>query len=172
MLDEAAQDAATAISGSGPAYVALFVDALAEAGSRRGSRREVAYALAIQTFKGTAELLARDRHGIPQELIDAVSSPGGTTVAALEALEAGGLRLDRSRRRRGRRAARKGVGFVSVLVHLVLRAHDFYELLIIVYVLMSWFRPSPGSSSTSTGLSARSLSRGSASSGGSCPRSA
>lgn len=91
VLDERAQDAATAISGSGPAYVALFVDALARAGVAQGLSRDVAQRLAIQTFKGTAELLSvTGMH--PQELIDAVSSPGGTTVAALEALEAGGVR--------------------------------------------------------------------------------
>jgi len=91
VIGEQAQDAATAISGSGPAYVALFIDALAHAGVAQGLSREVAQQLAIQTFAGTAEMLAlTGMH--PQELIDGVSSPGGTTVAALEALEAGGMR--------------------------------------------------------------------------------
>lgn len=91
VLPEAAQDAATAISGSGPAYVALIADALADAGAEQGLPREVAMRLAVQTFKGTAELL--DATGMaPQALIDGVSSPGGTTVAALAALDAGGLR--------------------------------------------------------------------------------
>jgi pyrroline-5-carboxylate reductase len=91
VLDEHFQDAATAISGSGPAYVALFVDSLARAGVRQGLTREVAQALAVQTVRGTAELLERTGQH-PEQLIDAVSSPGGTTIAALEALEAGGFR--------------------------------------------------------------------------------
>lgn len=91
VLPERAQDAATAISGSGPAYAALFIDALTDAGVTQGLSREVAGRLAIQTFKGTAQMLSIT--GMPpQELIDGVSSPGGTTVAALEALEAGGVR--------------------------------------------------------------------------------
>jgi pyrroline-5-carboxylate reductase len=91
VLAEDAQDAATAISGSGPAYAALFIDALAHAGVAQGLSLDVARRLATQTLGGTAELLsATGMH--PQELIDAVSSPGGTTIAALEALEAGGIR--------------------------------------------------------------------------------
>jgi pyrroline-5-carboxylate reductase len=90
-LDERHQDAATAISGSGPAYAALFLDALARAGVRQGLARDVAQALALQTLKGTAELLAATGMH-PEELVDAVSSPGGTTIAAVEALEAGGFR--------------------------------------------------------------------------------
>lgn len=91
VLDERYQDAATAISGSGPAYVALFIDALARAGVRQGLSRDVAQLLATQTLRGTVELLERTgKH--PEELVDAVSSPGGTTIAAIEALEANGLR--------------------------------------------------------------------------------
>ena len=91
VIDERYQDAATAISGSGPAYVALFIDALARAGVRQGLSRDVAQMLAMQTLRGTVELLERTgKH--PEELVDAVSSPGGTTIAAIEALEAGGLR--------------------------------------------------------------------------------
>lgn len=91
VVEERSQDAATAISGSGPAYMATVIDALARAGVAQGLSRDVAQRLAIQTMKGTAELLAvSGMH--PQELVDGVSSPGGTTVAALEALEAGGLR--------------------------------------------------------------------------------
>lgn len=91
VVPEHSQDAATAISGSGPAYIAMIVDALARAGVMQGLSREVAQELAIQTVKGTADLLsATGMH--PQELIDRVSSPGGTTIAALEALEAGGVR--------------------------------------------------------------------------------
>ena len=90
VLDERHQDAATAISGSGPAYVAIFVDALAAAGEREGLSREVAQQLAVQTMRGTADLL-EDTGQSPAELVRAVSSPGGTTVAAVAALDAGGF---------------------------------------------------------------------------------
>jgi len=90
-LDERYQDAATAISGSGPAYFALVIDALARAGVRQGLPRDLAEQLALSTMSGTAALLsATGDH--PEQLIDAVSSPGGTTIAALEALERGGVR--------------------------------------------------------------------------------
>ncbi len=91
VLDERYQDAATAISGSGPAYVATFVDALARAGVREGLPRDVAQTLAVQTVRGTVELLERTGQH-PEQLVDAVSSPGGTTIAALEALDRGGFR--------------------------------------------------------------------------------
>ncbi|MBU4556884.1 MAG: pyrroline-5-carboxylate reductase, partial [Actinobacteria bacterium] len=91
ILDERYQDAATAISGSGPAYVALFIDSLARAGVRQGLSRDVAERLAVQTVRGTADLL--DETGMhPEQLVDGVASPGGTTIAAIEALEAGGFR--------------------------------------------------------------------------------
>jgi pyrroline-5-carboxylate reductase len=91
VLDERYQDAATALSGSGPAYVALFVDALTRAGVRQGLTRETAQMLVVQTLVGTAELIeATGQH--PEELVDAVTSPGGTTSAALAALEASGFR--------------------------------------------------------------------------------
>jgi len=91
VLDERHQNAATAISGSGPAYFALVVDALARAGVKQGLPRDVAQHLAIQTMRGTAELLeASGQH--PEALVDGVSSPGGTTIAAIERLEAGGVR--------------------------------------------------------------------------------
>lgn len=91
IIDEAYQDAATAISGSGPAYMALFVDALARAGVRHGLTRDVAEVLAVETMKGTAVML-RETGMHPEQLVDGVSSPGGTTIAAIEQLEAGGLR--------------------------------------------------------------------------------
>ncbi len=92
VLDERYQDAAGAISGCGPAYVALFVDALARAGVRHGLPRDVAQHLAVQTLRGTAELIAATGQH-PEQLVDAVTSPGGTTIAAVEALEAGGFRV-------------------------------------------------------------------------------
>jgi pyrroline-5-carboxylate reductase len=91
VLEEKHQDAAGAISGAGPAYVAMFVDSLARAGVRQGLPREVAQALAVQTLRGTAELIeVSGQH--PEQLVDAVTSPGGTTIAAVEELEAGGFR--------------------------------------------------------------------------------
>ena len=91
VLDERYQDAAAAISGSGPAYAAAFVDALARAGVRHGLPRDVAQMLAVQTLRGTMTLLeTTGQH--PQQLVDAVTSPGGTTIAALEAMEARGFR--------------------------------------------------------------------------------
>ncbi|MDO8915152.1 MAG: pyrroline-5-carboxylate reductase [Coriobacteriia bacterium] len=91
VIDECLQDAATAISGSGPAYVAILVEELTRAGVAHGLSPEVAQGLAVQTLRGTAELL--DRTGQhPADLVRAVSSPGGTTVAAIEQLESGGFR--------------------------------------------------------------------------------
>ena len=91
VLPERNQNAATAISGSGPAYVALFIDALARAGVRHGLPRAVAERLAVETVSGTAALLEHTGQH-PEQLVDGVASPGGTTIAALEALEAGRLR--------------------------------------------------------------------------------
>ncbi len=91
VLAEPLQDAATAISGSGPAYVALFVDALADAGVAQGLDRATAEHLAVQTFRGTAALLETSGMS-PAELVAGVSSPGGTTVAALQVLDEGGMR--------------------------------------------------------------------------------
>ena len=91
IVEERHQDAATAISGSGPAYVAILVDALSRAGVRHGLPRDVAQRLAVQTLRGTAELLEQTGQH-PEALADAVASPGGTTIAAIEALEAGGFR--------------------------------------------------------------------------------
>jgi pyrroline-5-carboxylate reductase len=85
-IPESEQDLATAISGSGPAYVARLVDALANAGEEQGLSREVALELALQTTHGTAHLLAETGME-PAELVAGVSSPGGTTVAALGSLD-------------------------------------------------------------------------------------
>lgn len=91
VIDERYQDVAAAISGSGPAYFALVVDALARAGVRQGLSRDVAQLLAVQTMLGTAKLL--DQTGMhPEALVDGVTSPGGTTIAAIEALESRALR--------------------------------------------------------------------------------
>ncbi|HSK47808.1 MAG TPA: pyrroline-5-carboxylate reductase [Coriobacteriia bacterium] len=90
-LEEKYQNAATAVSGSGPAYFALIVDGLARAGVAAGLTRSVAQALAVQTMLGTATMLqSTGMH--PEALVDSVASPGGTTIAAIGALEAGGVR--------------------------------------------------------------------------------
>ncbi len=90
-LPEAQLDAVTALSGSGPAYVFLLAEALIDAGVLVGLTRAVASQLAIQTLVGSAVML-RDSGDSPGDLRAAVTSPGGTTAAALRALEAGGLR--------------------------------------------------------------------------------
>jgi pyrroline-5-carboxylate reductase len=90
-LDESYLDAVTGLSGSGPAYVYLLIEALSDGGVRVGLPRAVASALAAQTVRGAAEMvLVQGEH--PAVLKDRVASAGGTTIAGLHALEEHGLR--------------------------------------------------------------------------------
>jgi pyrroline-5-carboxylate reductase len=89
MMPEKYIDAVTALSGSGPAFVALFVGAMAEAGERAGLTHDDAIALAVQTATGTAKLL--DEGLEPRKLIEKVRSPGGTTAEGLKVFEDKGL---------------------------------------------------------------------------------
>ena len=89
-LPEASIDAASALSGCGPAFVFLFAEALADAGVECGLKREQANLYAAQTLLGAAQMLLK--HGHPADLKDAVCSPGGTTIAGMHALEKAGFR--------------------------------------------------------------------------------
>jgi pyrroline-5-carboxylate reductase len=90
-VGEAALDAVTGLSGSGPAYVFLIAESLVDAGVLVGLPRDVASELVVQTLLGSATLLARGDEG-PEALRAAVTSPGGTTAAGLRELEAHGVR--------------------------------------------------------------------------------
>ena len=90
-VEEGHIDAVTGLSGSGPAYIFMIIEALSDAGVKMGLSREVANILTVQTVLGSAKL-ARESGKHPGELKDMVTSPGGTTISGLHALEEGGLR--------------------------------------------------------------------------------
>lgn len=90
-VPESMMDAVTGLSGSGPAYMFIILEALADAGVRMGLPRNVASLLAAQTMLGAARMLLESgRH--PGQLKDMVTTPGGTTIEGIYALESSGLR--------------------------------------------------------------------------------
>ncbi len=90
-MDELHLDAVTALSGSGPAFCFMFLEALCDGAVRAGLPRDVAYQMAGLTLKGAAEM-ALKLGGNPGRLKDMVASPSGTTIEGIAALEAGGFR--------------------------------------------------------------------------------
>ena len=91
VVDEYQLDAVTGLSGSGPAYIFLIIEALSDAGVKVGLSRHQSLKLAAQTVLGSAKLLMETNQH-PGQLKDQVTSPGGTAIAGLHTLEAGGLR--------------------------------------------------------------------------------
>ena len=96
VADEAYLDMATALSGTGPAYVFLFMEAMIDAGVHMGFPRRIAEQLVVQTLRGSTEFYVQS-HGHPAELRDDVTSPGGTSAEALYYLEKAGFRTAISR---------------------------------------------------------------------------
>ena len=91
VIKESLIDVITGLSGSGPAYVAMIVEALTDGGVLMGLPREISQELSLQTVLGTTRLLMESKKH-PAFLKDMVSSPGGTTIQGIYALEKGGLR--------------------------------------------------------------------------------
>lgn len=90
-VEERMMDAVTGLSGSGPAYIFMIIEALSDGGVKMGLPREVALLLAVQTVLGSAKMVMETREH-PGRLKDMVASPGGTTISGIHKLEEGGLR--------------------------------------------------------------------------------
>lgn len=91
-VPERLMDAVTGLSGSGPGYVYMFIEALADAGVNAGIPRPIARKLSAQVVFGSAKMVVEDPNTHPAELRNRVESPGGTTIAGTQALESAGLR--------------------------------------------------------------------------------
>jgi pyrroline-5-carboxylate reductase len=109
VMDESLLDAVTAVSGTGPAYVFLLAEALTEAAVREGMPRDIAEEFVHQTIRGSGHLLT-DTAASPAELRSQVTSPGGTTAAAVHVLEERGFRalVEDAVRAAAKRAAELG----------------------------------------------------------------
>jgi pyrroline-5-carboxylate reductase len=92
VVDEKHMDAVTGLSGSGPAYIYIIIEALAEAGVKVGLPRDIATELAAQTTFGAAKMVLETGYH-PAMLKDAVTTPAGSTIDGIMALEEGGLRV-------------------------------------------------------------------------------
>ncbi|MCL5068703.1 MAG: pyrroline-5-carboxylate reductase [Thaumarchaeota archaeon] len=90
-VPEHLMDAVTALSGSGPAYIAIMIEAMVSAGLKVGIPRDIAFKLATKTLTGTADLLSQNKMH-PAELRDTVTTPAGTTIAGIYELEKGAIR--------------------------------------------------------------------------------
>jgi len=114
VVEEDQLDAVTGLSGSGPAYIFLIIDALADAGVKVGLSRDTSLLLAAQTVLGSAKLLIETAEH-PGKLKDMVTSPGGTAIAGIHTLEEGGLRttLINAVERATHRARELGLKFKS-----------------------------------------------------------
>lgn len=90
-VPESLMDAVTALSGSGPAYIAMLIESMVSAGLKVGMPRDIAFKLSTKTLTGTANMLSKNRMH-PAELRDTVTTPAGTTIAGIYELEKGSFR--------------------------------------------------------------------------------